>query len=720
LIFISHSSRNNAKAIAVRDWLVRQGWGPLQVYLDLDSLHAGERWRQALNSIGSNCEAVIACLSDDWIRSPECLREFVQAESAGKPIFPLTIEKITLPIPSFITDIQIANISENLDQGFEKLRHGLLAARIGPQYFTWPPPDDPHRSVYRGLRALEEQDAAIFFGRDALIARGLDALRRMRTETDERALVILGASGAGKSSFLRAGLLARLRREESRFIVLPTIRPEMAALTGPLGLEASVGRGLGRRIDFASEPKTLSELFTELRAPALERLSRVTASRGETPHAEAPPTIILAIDQAEELYNPDNTESARFLDLMSGALTREADTLAIFTIRSDSYALLQTDKRLDPASHILFSLPPIPVAEFKNIIEGPAKLARPPIEIEHELTQKLTDDLDSLDALPLLAFALERLRSDVGADAKLTLSNYREHLGGIGGAIQAAFAEALGTHPDRDTLALVRRAFVPGMVRVDESGIRRRVATVAGLPAETMQLVDKLVQQRLLVRDRRVSNGELTDTVEVAHEAILRQWPPLVGWIEEERNALRARDLLISGAAEWTANAESIAWLVHRGERLAEAVRLADQIEYSKTLPENAIKYTSACVDRSNRIEAYRKARADAMDSYVRALLQTRIDTLNAESRSLRVNPRSDFSYQQKSNEEEIDTVANFLSPHGRWHPKPADQGGNTGPRGDFVDIFKFPCCGTVVLTENVAPRQFRADGCCESPELDA
>src|SRR5262249_41887016 len=86
LIFISHSSRNNDKAIAVRDWLVAQGWGMAQIYLDLDSLHSGERWRHALNDIGANCEAVIACLSDDWLRSPECIREFNHAESGGKAI----------------------------------------------------------------------------------------------------------------------------------------------------------------------------------------------------------------------------------------------------------------------------------------------------------------------------------------------------------------------------------------------------------------------------------------------------------------------------------------------------------------------------------------------------------------------------------------------------------------------------------------------------------
>ena len=65
MIFISHSSRNNKQAILVRDWLVEQGWGISQIFFDIDNLFTGDRWRQALNNSSSDCEAVIACLSDD-------------------------------------------------------------------------------------------------------------------------------------------------------------------------------------------------------------------------------------------------------------------------------------------------------------------------------------------------------------------------------------------------------------------------------------------------------------------------------------------------------------------------------------------------------------------------------------------------------------------------------------------------------------------------------
>lgn len=105
--------------------------------------------------------------------------------------------------------------------GLERLRLGLRKAGLDALTFPWPPPEDRGRAPYRGLRALEAADAAVFFGRDADVVRGLDALRGMREGSVERMLVVLGASGSGKSSFLRAGLLPRLARDDRHFLPLP-------------------------------------------------------------------------------------------------------------------------------------------------------------------------------------------------------------------------------------------------------------------------------------------------------------------------------------------------------------------------------------------------------------------------------------------------------------------------------------------------------------------
>src|SRR6185436_2881319 len=110
--------------------------------------------------------------------------------------------------------------------GLQRLLEGLRALGIGAEYFPWPLPNDPDRAPYRGWAPLDEADAAVFFGRDAQIVQGLDEMRGMRASGVESLLVILGPSGTGKSSFLRAGLLPRVRRDDRRFVPLDIVRPE--------------------------------------------------------------------------------------------------------------------------------------------------------------------------------------------------------------------------------------------------------------------------------------------------------------------------------------------------------------------------------------------------------------------------------------------------------------------------------------------------------------
>jgi formylglycine-generating enzyme required for sulfatase activity len=592
-IFISHSSKNSAEATKLRDWLESQGWGRSQVFLDLQDLKSGDSWRDVLNAMGDK-EAVIVCLSNEWLSSHECVREFTQAQERGKPVFPIFVAPVTAPIPRFITDLQIGDVSSG---GFEKLRDSLLANRIAPQSFVWPPKDEPSRAVYRGLKALDVQDAAIFFGRDAAITRGLDELRRLRDGAPQRILVILGASGAGKSSFLRAGLIARLKRDEENFLVLPVVRPERAAMNGVQGLAASVSAALRRPVAL-NGTADLTQVFADLRKPVVDRLTRNAEAARET-YAAKPPTIIIPLDQAEELFSTDNAERVAFCEMAANAIAQDGNALIVATIRSDSYEPLQTEQTLVSAPQILFNLPPIAAGSFQEIIEGPARLAKPPLNVEPELTQALLSDLNAADALPLLAFTLERLQSQYGDDGKLTLAEYRDKLGGLGGAIQSAVDAVLGAQPRKGQLELARRLFVPALVRVDQDGVRRNVARRADLPPETHALADAFVAQRLLVTD--------AGKIEVAHEAILRRWPSLVSWIAEDHMALATLDNVRAAAREWqqqTKRREGLrgeSWLAHRGERLKEAERTATRRDFSAAIDQSMRDYLAACRTQERR-----------------------------------------------------------------------------------------------------------------------
>jgi hypothetical protein len=166
---------------------------------------------------------------------------------------------------------------------------------------------------------------------------------------------------------------------------------------------------------------------------------------------QADPAIILPLDQAEELFFPDGVaEAEAFLDLLSRMIAPAAEMrprkmLVVVTMRSDRYELLQNEPHLAGIKRDLFDLPPIPQAEFKSVIEGPARRvveAGGRLAINPALSERLIADAQGADALPLLGFTLERLYADYGSGGGLTVADY-DRLGGVQGSIEEAIASAL-------------------------------------------------------------------------------------------------------------------------------------------------------------------------------------------------------------------------------------------------------------------------------------
>jgi hypothetical protein len=207
-IFISHSSANNALALAIGRWLADNGWD--DYFLDLEpakGLAPGERWKEALRAAADQCEAVLFLISPAWRDSPWCLTEFLLAKQLGKPIFGVLVEAVPLDAlqKEMTAEWQLCDLVAGAQRqsfrvwhdplvpetevsfaeaGLSRLKLGLRRAGLDPSSFRWPPPDDVKRPPYPGLRALEAEDAAVFFGRDAAIVRGLDTLRNVREQGD--------------------------------------------------------------------------------------------------------------------------------------------------------------------------------------------------------------------------------------------------------------------------------------------------------------------------------------------------------------------------------------------------------------------------------------------------------------------------------------------------------------------------------------------------------
>ncbi len=291
---------------------------------------------------------------------------------------------------------------------------------------------------------------------------------------------------------------------------------------------------------------------------------------------------------------------------------------ALFTIRSDNYERLQVAKALEGVEQQTFSLSTMPKGAYAEVIKGPPRrLDGTPraLKIEESLVAQLLADIEGgggKDALPLLAFILERLYVEYGAGGNLQLSQYLK-LGGIHGSIEAAVERALAaadadpTIPKDRTarLALLRRGLIPWIAGIDpESGApRRRVARMSEIPPEAAPLIQLLVEERLLATDTEAIKDAARGvesrvvTIEPAHEALLRNWDELQIWLMEDRELLISMDSVKQAAHDWQKNQRGDAWLTHKADRLKAAEQLFGRQDLAAGLEPMDRDYLTACAN---------------------------------------------------------------------------------------------------------------------------
>ncbi len=619
-LFISHSSKNDAWAIALKDWLVGKGWsGPDDIFLDLDperGIAAGQRWTHALNEAATRCEAVLFLVSEDWLSSKWCNDEYQLANKLNKKLFALLIDDVALdrlpggltaqwqivrlkgePAERFVVEHPVTrqqtpvHISE---AGLTSLRRGLEKAGIGTETFELQPdPNGPFgwRAPYRGLEALEPEDAAVFFGRSADIVRGIDALRGLAAQPPPRLLVILGSSGAGKSSYLRAGLWPRLNRDDGQWMPLRAIRAGRGgALEGSEGLLSAVEDLYRRFAQRVSRADLRERLATADAFVVLLRELREIAARRALISGPPFPLPVICLDQGEEVFAADPPpESTKFLELARGAIDADA-ALLLVTIRSDSYGSMQSADALKGVAQVPSSLGPVPHGEIAEVIRRPAEILRKKVGptalvFDAALVERLQTEMEGEDdALPLLAFVMQRLMREHEGAVTIGIAEL-ERTGGVAAAIESAAEAALtdaGFGPDHAARRQVlRRLFIPRLARIDRISKtpHRRSARQSELPADLRALAAALTQRRLLVVKlaAQKEGAPSTATLEVAHEALLRRWPTLADLLAEDRDALLLLDGVLSAAADWEKGdaARKPDFLAHHGSRLSDALALS-------------------------------------------------------------------------------------------------------------------------------------------------
>jgi WD40 repeat protein len=443
---------------------------------------------------------------------------------------------------------------------------------------------------YRGLEAFREDDAGVFFGRERDSARLLERL------ASSRFVAVVGPSGAGKSSLVHAGLVPALRRGEGpgggpwRILSLSPGAHPLAALAA--ALDRLPGSGSPPAEALGADPGALGAA-----------MRRACAGR---PDGEM---VLIVVDQLEEAFTlcADAAERAAALDALEAAATEDGGrAVVVATLRADFYGRLTEHPgiaTLVAGSQLIVG--PIDEAGLRRAIQEPARAAG--LELEPGLVRRIIADVgDRPGALPLMEHLLAELwRRRRGRT--LTLEAYAAS-GGVEGALARRANEVYGSmDPARRALArrVLLRLTAPGEGTEDtrRRATRRELATGPGDAAEVGAVVAALAEARLVTTGTDDATGE--PVVEVTHEALIRGWPELRGWIDDDRERLREQRRLADAAAEWR-RAGSDEGLLYRGARLAA---WAERGREGLNPDETAFLDASAAAERAERDARRRRVR---------------------------------------------------------------------------------------------------------------
>jgi formylglycine-generating enzyme required for sulfatase activity len=573
-VFVSYSRADWRHAAEIDSVLRSKG---LKCFFDRRELTPGLPWIRALEEAISAAKAVIVLIGPQGLgNTQQYERELAivrQSHDPAFPVVPVILPETTTDRPfdflNVLTWVDFSRVAKVSDAP-EELTRLLTAVRGAPL-----PGEAAQEAIcpYRGLNAFREEDAAFFFGRGSASEPDSPVGQLLRKVHDQPFVMVVGRSGGGKSSLVFAGLLPALRRESDHFWNVLSLRPGPA----PLRALAAAFNPRASNEGAAEYATKITDEAEKLRTGDPELLSHMIHE--ELDRAEGKPDrLLLYIDQWEELYTQAQSggdkhragqhaaDVTRFIDLLLTASSISPVTV-VGTVRADFFDPLiahQKIRLLLPAQQVL--LGSMPRSDLERTIVEPARKVGlkfdPP-----GLVQRILDEVGEDEGmLPLVQYALKETWALREGDL-MTAASYARS-GGVQGAIRITAErtfDALSAQDQQTARRLFLRLVTPGEGQEDT---RAR----APMPAELTQ--QKIIEQFAGPRTRLLVTGSdaaQRPTIEVCHEALIRTWPRLRGWIDANREKLRARAAVLQAKAEWEQNLRRQDLLLPAGFQLERA-----------------------------------------------------------------------------------------------------------------------------------------------------